>query len=103
MTHYESTLLRLQSFEAKKYGDYKRAIFFRYQILEQGMGELDDFYFLGQWSVEVNEYEFAEKILTQCIEWGKNGGNGWYDSCAYLLRAYAFIKCNRMQDESPRV
>lgn len=52
----------------------------------------DDYYFIGQYLFEFEEYLSAIKMLTCCIDIGYKNNSTWYRSMAYLLRAYGFAK-----------
>jgi tetratricopeptide (TPR) repeat protein len=98
MNNNEIEKLRELSFSAIQEYDYEKAISYRNEIIEQESADLGDYFFIGQWSVEINDYKSASEVLTQCINFGKENSRSWYDSSAYLLRAYALVKLNKLSD-----
>lgn len=98
MNNNEIEKLRERSFSAIQEYDYERAIFYRNKIIEQNKADLGDYFFVGQWSVELNDYKSAVEVLTQCIDFGKENSRSWYDSSAYLLRAYTLVKLKKSCD-----
>lgn len=58
----------------------------------------DDFYFIGQYFFEFEDYFPSIDMLTCCIDLGYKNNSTWYRSMAYLLRAYGFAKMGKYNE-----
>lgn len=93
-----SDLLRKKSYAALSHRDLYEAIECRREIINRGEGKLGDYYLVGEWSVELKNYELAIEMLTYCIEKGYEQNSQWYENSAYILRAYSFIQLDNYQE-----
>jgi tetratricopeptide (TPR) repeat protein len=70
------------------------------ELLVQCANEHDDLdevhYHLGEYLVEVGEFERAIPHLTRCIEIADSLGDQWYAGAAYKLRAYCAARLGNL-------
>ncbi|TGB85802.1 hypothetical protein FEK47_24915 [Escherichia sp. E3659] len=90
--------LRERYHDAWEAGNIRESIGFLQEIIDNGEGDLSDYYSIGERYFECEEYENAIGILTICLQKGRELSNTWFQSCAYLLRAYALITLNKTDE-----